>query len=208
MTLSRRTPLTRSAPMPAGDPARALSRRRQPAPGDASSVPLRARGRAPRTTGRGGIGQPKAGPPGEFSPAVKLAVRKRAGHGDPHEALCEGCGVKLGIDGGQVHHRVNRGAGGCRDEIVNSCAGALLLCGTPLTGCHGAATDQELHLRDDAAGFWIRHGTTPEFDPRNVGVMLYALGKGNGGAPVFLAADGRGPDGSGYLYQRPQAVAA
>lgn len=204
MTLSRRAPLARYTPMPPGDPAKALSRRRRLAPGDASSSPLRARGRAPRTTGRGGMGQRKATPKGEFSDATKLLVRTRAGHGDPHEALCEGCGIKLGIKGGQVHHRVNRGAGGCRDEIVNSCAGALLLCGTPLTGCHGAATDQPEYLRDDAAGFWIRHGTTAEFDPRNVGVTLYFLGPGRTRTiRVWLTADG-----TGYLYQRPQAVAA
>lgn len=144
--------------------------------------------------------------PSEFTPKVKLLVRKRAGRGDVADACCEGCGVWLGEKGGQVHHRAGRGSGGCRDEVVNSCANALLLCGDPFTGCHGAATRFELHLRDDAAGFWIRHGTTPEFDPRNVGVMLHALGAGE--ITLWLAADGLGPDGTGYLLQRPELAAA
>ena len=106
--------------------------------------------------------------------------------------MCEACGLWLGRRRGQVHHRVNRGGGGCTDEVVNSCANAALLCGTPLTGCHGLATANKL-----GNGFVIKHGTTPEFDPRNVSILL-ASPHGSG-VSVFLAADGLGPDGSGYV---------
>lgn len=198
MTLSRRAPLARYAPMPPGDPAKALSRSRQPASGDASSAPLRARGRAPRTTGRGGIGQPKAVPSGEFSDKTKLLVRRRAGRGDEYDARAECCGAELGRDAGEFQHRAARGAGGCRDEIINGPANCLLMCPEH----HRQAEDRDEDLGIGGAGFWLKHGTTPEFDPRNVPVRLH------GRRYLYLAADGRGPDGTGYLYQRPQAVAA
>lgn len=162
---------------------------------------------AARTKGRAvgaASGAPK--PPGEFTLAVKHAVRRRAGRGDAAEARCEGCGRRLGARGGQVHHRAGRGSGGCRDEVIQGCANALLLCGTPFDGCHGAATAFDAHLGMDGAGLWIRHGTTPEFDPRNVQIMLHDAS--GGGMPVWLAEDGLGPDGTGYLYQCPEVEAA
>ena len=135
---------------------------------------------------------------------MKLAVRTRAGYGDPEQALCEACGLWLGRRHGQVHHRVNRGSGGCRDEIVNSCAGAALLCGTPFTGCHGEATALTRDMKD--RGFVIGHGTTPEYDPRYVPVML-ASPHGSG-IILYLAADGVGPDGTGYLTEPPEGAVA
>jgi hypothetical protein len=185
---SRRVPIARNAPL------------------RASGAPLAAR--EPETkpksaaTGRGGMGQRKAGPKGEFSPATKLLVRKRAGRGDEFEALAECCGKHLGRDAGEFQHRAARGSGGCRDAVVNGPANCLLMC----HDCHRQAEGRDAHMGMDAAGFWIEHGTTPEFDPRSVSVMLH--GAGGGGRPVFLAADGLGPDGTGYLLQAPEARAA
>lgn len=144
------------------------------------------------------MGQRRAGAKGEFSPAVKLAVRTRAGDGDPFEARAECCGIKLGRNGGEYQHRAGRGAGGSRDEVTNGCANCLLMC--PEHHRQAEARDEALGI--DGAGFWLKHGTTPEFDPRNVPVRLH------GRRYLYLAADGRGPDGTGYLYQRPQEVAA
>ena len=141
-----------------------------------------------------------------FPRSVKLAVRKRAGNGDPDMALCEACGKWLGRRHGQVQHRVGRGAGGCRDEVINGPANAALLCGTPLVGCHGRATVFAADMGAEDKGFWIGRGTTPEFDPRNVPVKL-ASPHGSG-ILVWLAEDGKGPDGSGYLKQAPEVSAS
>jgi len=135
-----------------------------------------------------------------FSRAVKLAVRTRAGNGDPDQARCEACGKWLGRRLGQVHHRAGRGSGGCTDEVVNSCANAALLCGTALTGCHGLATAFKL-----GGGFVIKHGTTPEYDPRNVSIMLASR---HGSGTAYLAQDGLGPDGTGYLLRAPEGTVA
>jgi hypothetical protein len=160
-------------------------------------------------TGTGAGSQVKNAATGKdtgFSRAVKLAVRTRAGGGDPDLAACEACGIWLGRKRGQVQHRVGRGAGGCTDEVINGCANAALMCGTPLTGCHGKATAFDPDLAMDAGGFWIKHGTTPEFDPRNIPILLHSAG--GSGIRVFLAADGLGPDGTGYLLAPPGEVAA
>jgi hypothetical protein len=136
---------------------------------------------------------------------VKLQVRTRAGNGNPDDAMCECCGIWLGRRHGQVHHRVGRGAGGCTDEVINGPANAALLCGTPLTGCHGKATAFEAEMGADDKGFWIGHGVTPEYDPRNVPVKLAS--EHGSGILAWLAADGKGPDGSGYLLKAPEAIA-
>ena len=69
-----------------------------------------------------------------FSPEVIEQTRKRAGN------ACEYCGMPVPRWAGNVHHRLGRGMGGCRLEVVNSTANAALLDGTPFTGCHGLAT--------------------------------------------------------------------
>lgn len=153
-------------------------------------------------TRRGGSGKLTPPAPSEFTPKVKLLVRKRAGRGDIFEALAECCGTWLGETGGEYQHRAARGAGGCRDEVVNGPANCLLMCPEH----HRQAEDRDRHLGMDEAGFWIEHGTTPAYDPRNVRIMLHDAS--GGGIPVYLAADGLGPDGSGYLLQPPGAVAA
>lgn len=145
-------------------------------------------------------GAPKA--PGGFTPAVRLAVMTRAGSGDPAGAMCECCGrFPQPHNPLEIQHRAARGAGGCRDAVIQSAANAAVLC----RWCHVRAEARDPGLRDDAGGFWIRHGRGPAFDPRHVAVLL--AGPGGGGARVWLAEDGRGPDGTGYLLSAP-AVAA
>lgn len=123
-------------------------------------------------------------PPGEFTPAVKLLVRKRAGRGDEFDAHCEGCWHWLGRHGGEYQHRAARGSGGCRDEAVNGPANCLLLC----RSCHAEAESRRRDLSQDGAGFWIEHGNGPDYDPRLTPVLLGALG--SSGVLVYLTADG------------------
>lgn len=138
--------------------------------------------------------------PGEFTGAVRLAVRKRAGNGSADDAMCEACGIWLGRHGGQVQHIAGRGMGGCRDEVINSAANAALLCGTPFDGCHGLATafDEEMGAR----GFWLKRAA----DPRLVPMMLAS--EHGSGVMVWRAEDGKGPDGTGYLFEAPKELAA
>ena len=134
-----------------------------------------------------------------FSSRVRLLVRTRAGSGDARDAACEACGVWLGERAGQVQHRVARGAGGCKDPVINGLANAALLCGTSFTGCHGDCearhTPEAKEMRN--RGFWIEHGTTSEFDPRFVPLILF------GGVERWLSeTEPR------YLYEAPIEEAA
>jgi hypothetical protein len=169
----------------------------------ASAARLREETVKSAATGRAGSGSGKLTPPApsEFTPKVKLLVRKRAGRGDEFQALCEGCTRWLGRDAGEFQHRLARGRGGCRDAIVNGPANCLLLC----RACHMEAEERRRDLSQDGAGFWIEHGNGPDYDPRLTAVMLGALG--SSGVPVYLAADGLGPDGTGYLLQAPEVAA-
>ena len=143
-----------------------------------------------------------------FSRAVKLGVRKRAGNGSVEDAVCEACGKWLGRYDGEVQHRAARGAGGCADEVIGGYANAALLCGhgaAPIRcGCHGACEDRKPEMGMDDKGFWIKHGTTPAFDPRLVPVKLAS--EHGSRILVYLAADGLGPDGTGYLLQAPEVA--
>jgi len=139
-------------------------------------------------------------PPSEFTPKVKRLVRARAGSGDPFDALCEAGGEWLGVDGGEFQHRAARGAGGCKDAVVNGPANCCLLC----PECHRRAESRDERMGMDWAGFWIEHGTTTAYDPRNVPILL-ASPHGSG-IQVYLAADGLGPDRTGYLLQAPDGV--
>ena len=136
-----------------------------------------------------------------FSRAVKLTVRKRAGNGDLDEACCEACGRWLGRHQGEVQHRASRGSGGCKDQVINGPANAVLLCGhgaAPIrSGCHGSCEDRDEHMGMGAGGFWIKHGTTPEYDPRNVPIKPHGSGK-----PAWLTEAG------GYRYEEPDGSAA
>jgi hypothetical protein len=116
-----------------------------------------------------------------FSPAVKLSVRKRAGHGDVDDASCEACGVWLGTDRGQVHHRMDRQMGG--SKLRNGIQNAALLCGNPVdfTTCHGKATRGDKDLGPDATGWWLEHGQNPALIP----VIVHGIGM-----PVYLTRAG------------------
>jgi hypothetical protein len=116
-----------------------------------------------------------------FSHSVKLAIRTRAGGGNPGHARCEACNVWLGAYGGQVQHRRARGRGGSRLAVTNSPANGALLCGTPQDGCHGLCEARDEHLH--AAGWWIWSWQDPRAEP----VMLHDEG---GGTTVWLGADG------------------
>ena len=169
--------------------------------------PLRRTGIAPgermtqgRNTGsRAGI-SPAAGStarePAEFSPKVKLAVRKRAGRGDEFEAACEAHGGWLGREGGEYQHRDARGMGGRKDAVTNGCANCVLLC----RECHMLAESRDRDML--GMGFWLESGQDPRTEP----IMLH--GKGGGGATLWLAQDGIGHKGTGYLYQAPEVQAA
>lgn len=117
-----------------------------------------------------------------FSPAVKLTVRTRAGHGDADCAACEACGRHLGRDGGQVHHRLNRQMGG--SKLRNGVQNAALLCGSPedYSTCHGKATRLDAHMK--GAGFVLESHQDPALES----VMLHSAG--GGGMTVWLAANG------------------
>ena len=108
--------------------------------------------------------QAKHAPPRDtgFSPEVKLAVRKRAGLGDPVVALCEPCGIWLGCNRGQVRPRVELFRGG-GNPVVN----AVLLCGDYCSGCCSLAMARDPAVH--ASGWWL----TSDQDPRLQPVMLH-----------------------------------
>jgi hypothetical protein len=84
--------------------------------------------------------------------------------------------------------------------VINGCSNAAFMC----PPCHQRAEDREdgMGMDTDGKGFWLKHGTTPAYDPRNVPVVLHD------GRTVWLAADGLGDDGSGYVLVPPGEVAA
>ena len=86
-----------------------------------------------------------------FSRSVKLAIRTRAGDGDPANARCEHSGVFLGPDGGDYQHVVARGMGGTRNALLNSAANGVLLS----RPSHNLAESRDPEMR--AQGFWL-HG--------------------------------------------------
>lgn len=131
---------------------------------------------------------------GEFSRAVKLQVRKRAGNGEIENAACEACGIWLGRYGGQVQHVVGRGIGGCKDEVINGVVNAALLCGTPFDGCHGLATAFDADIGE--RGFWLKRGT----DPRTAPMMLAS--EHGSRVLVWRSEDGR------YLFKAPEGAVA
>lgn len=118
-----------------------------------------------------------------FSPAVRLAVRTRAGRGDPEDARCEATGVWLGRHGGEIQHRVARGMGGTSDPVKNSIVNAVLLS----TDAHRLAESRDAEMNEE--GFWLRNGQDPALTP----ILLHS----EHGMTVWLGADG------GYLFAAP-----
>lgn len=129
-----------------------------------------------------------------FPAAVKLAVRTRAGQGDPDEASCEACGLWLGRERGQIQHRDARGMGGSSSPVNASAANGALLCGTPFEGCHGLCEKRDEGMNEE--GFWLRAGEGPLETP----IMLHS--QYGSGVTVWLGVDGE------YHLQPPPGGAA
>jgi hypothetical protein len=127
-----------------------------------------------------------------FSPAVKLAIRTRAGNGDPDQARCEATGVWLGRYGGEVQHRVARLSGGRGRKAPwwfrTAANGALLS-----RAAHRLAEARDGHMH--AAGFWLTSTQDATAEP----IMLHD--SSGGGVTVWLAADGT------YAFQPPGGAA-
>jgi hypothetical protein len=131
-----------------------------------------------------------------FSEKVKLAVRKRAGNGDPDQACCEACGIWLGCHGGQVQHIVARLMGGRGRKApwwFQTAANGALLCGTPQTGDHGLCEVRDPQM--GAMGFWLPSSA----NALTVPMMLHGA---QGGVLVWRSADGR------YLLRAPEGAEA
>ena len=124
----------------------------------------------------------------EFSPAVKLKVRTRAGAGDAAMARCEHCGAFLGESSGEFQHIVARGMGGSRNPLLGTAANAVLLC--PFS--HRKAESRSREMRE--LGFWAPQGT----DPRTIPMMLSS--QYGSGRLVW-----RSPTGE-YLLKPPELV--
>jgi hypothetical protein len=117
-----------------------------------------------------------------FSDAVKALTRSRA------LFHCEACGCWLGEHGGQVQHILARCAGGSKDPLINSVVNAALLCGTPMTGCHGLCETRDRRMH--AEGFWLEHGQDPAAEP-----FLWHAPGGTSGVLRWRTADGGYSDG-------------
>ena len=156
-----RTPLPpRTTPMSRGSGFRSPS-----SPGTATITPSaqRTAGKAPRETG--------------FPPAVRLAVRTRAGDGDPAQARCECHGIFLGLHGGEIQHIIARGMGGTSSAVINFVVNAALMCSP---GHRLAETrDREMYER----GFWRHSWEAP-------GAAPLVLGTPDGGFTRWLTTDG------------------
>ena len=113
-----------------------------------------------------------------FPETVKLAVRKRAGGGDPDNARCEATGVWLGRYGGEIQHRDARGMGGTSLPVTNSIVNAVLLS----TEAHRLAESRDPLL--NAQGFWLRNGE----DPAETPIMLHS--QYGSGVTVWLTPAG------------------
>jgi hypothetical protein len=120
--------------------------------------------------------------PGEFTAAVKLACRTRAGGGEADDACCESCGHWLGRLGGVIQHRRARKSGGCRLRLINSVQNAALQCWP----CNDVAEARDDHM--NAMGFWLKNGQQPDM----TSIMHHGA---DGGRVVWLAADGTYADG-------------
>lgn len=176
----------RSAPM---DRDSGLSRSRWLPPDGVPAAALRTRG------GNGRAGHPQAArrsqgrAEAQFSRRTRLAVRTRAGNGDPTQARCEADGVFLGLHAGDYQHLVARGMGGSRDPLLGTAANCALLC----RRCHDLAESRDREM--GARGFWLPQGTDPRAIPMT-------LGGAEGGVIVWRDVSG------GYLFEAPRLEAA
>lgn len=160
-----------------------LSRSRQPAPGDASSAPPRARDRAPRTTGRGGMGQ-RASNASRPTAAVRRLVLERDGY------ACVCCGLSILGRRYSLGHRLRASQGG---KAVPSNLITLLGWGGEE---HHGRIDLYLDPADEAKGYRVRSGQ----DPAAIPVMLFS--EHGSGITAWLWDDGQ------YHFDGPQERAA
>lgn len=183
--LARKTRLVRRTELSPGKPLRRVE------PGGLKRAP--ARGKVAAASGRG---KAQARTETGFTTVQRLAIRTRAGNGDPGDARCEICGIWLGRYGGQVHHRMNRQSGGSRlrDHLSN----AVLACGTPESGCHGKCTTGtgEVLAGMEAAGFVLRTGR----DPERESILLAGL---DGGLEVWIDDYAHYTDAQGNVLDAP-----
>ena len=177
--MNRRAPLQRHARLVAKPPLRAKAAiARKVTPLKAKSAPRKPR----RNTG--------------FSAETKLLIRTRAGNGNPEQAMCESCGIHLGLHGGQVQHIYARSAGGTKVWLYQSAANGALQCGTPQTGCHGLSESRDPHMFE--MGFWRKRNGKEK--PGDYPIMLH--GQGGGGVRVYLRPAGT------YAFRAPEREAA
>lgn len=96
---------------------------------------------------------------------LKAQARRR------DQSACVVCGVYVG-DGGNVHHRRNRGMGGSR--AANVVSNLMTACGSPSSGCHGLLTTRPWEIDAEQHG-WVlpTNGTA---DPATVPVLVAWLG--------------------------------
>jgi hypothetical protein len=112
-----------------------------------------------------------------FSAVTRLAIRTRAGGGDPEQARCEQGWEFLGLHGGEYQHRRARGRGGSRDPLTNTCANGVLLCHEH----HAIAESRDRESNE--AGFWLWSWQSPLAEP-------ILLAGADGGIRVWLSEDG------------------
>lgn len=112
-----------------------------------------------------------------FSAAVKLAVRTRAGDGDPEQALAECCGIWLGRYGGEIQHIIARGSGGTSRPGISSIRNAALMCRPD----HALAENRDPELYE--RGFW-------RCNAEEVGAAPLMLHGRDGGFTRWLTEDG------------------
>lgn len=134
-------PLGRGKPLRSSSPLKTLATLRRSQPKHA----------APRDTG--------------FSPAVRALVMARSA------GRCEGCGIWLGRNGGQVQRR--RAAS---SRVRNTIQNAARLCDS----CHAAADQRDPLM--NASGFWLASTQ----NPREVPVRLH----GADGPTLWLTGSG------------------
>jgi hypothetical protein len=97
--------------------------------------------------------------------ALKAQARRR------DNDSCVVCGVFVG-DGGNVHHRRNRGMGGSR--AANVISNLVTVCGTPTSGDHGVLTERPWEIDAEWHG-WVLP-TNGNQDPATVPVLVAWLG--------------------------------
>lgn len=97
--------------------------------------------------------------------ALKAQARRRDNH------TCVVCGVAVG-DGGNVHHRRNRGMGG--SKAANVISNLVVACGSPTEGCHGLLTLTPWEIDAERNG-WVLP-TNGHQDPGGVPVLVAWLG--------------------------------